>query len=68
MKKIFMCLLMGVFILAVSSSSRGQTYCSPAESVGTDCCDAGGTSSQGYSVDLGVCDTLHVVPFPTTDT
>jgi hypothetical protein len=68
MKRSFICLLMGVLILAFSSYSRGQEHCSPAESVGTNCCDAGGQSTQGYSVDLGSCDTLHVVPLATTDT
>jgi hypothetical protein len=59
--------LFGVLILALFSSSWAQFPCNPGDSVGTDCCGAD-SGDNAKSWDLGLCDTLHVVPWPETDT
>ncbi len=54
------------------SSSWAQFPCYPGDSVGTNCCGADSScyigGDCGYSLDLGSCDTLHVFPWPKTDT
>ncbi len=72
MKRFFPCLLVVILILAFSNSSWAQFPCWPGDSVGTNCCGADSGCypgpACGYSLDLGICDTLHVVPWPETDT
>jgi len=66
MKKNFTCVVFVMLLLTFCNSSWAQFPCWPGDSVLT-CCgvDSGGL---GYSYDLGICDTLHVKPWPCTDT
>jgi hypothetical protein len=60
-----------MLVLGLFGSSWAQFPCYPGDSVGTDCCGADSScyiGECGYSLDLGSCDTLHVVPWPKTDT
>ena len=66
MKRSFMCLLMVVLVLVFSNSSQAQFPCYPGDLADT-CCGAD-SGLEGYSWDLGICDTLYVVPWPHTDT
>jgi hypothetical protein len=65
-------LLLVMLVLGLVGSSWAQFPCYPGDSVGTNCCGADSScyigAECGYSLDLGMCDTLHVVPFPKTDT
>jgi hypothetical protein len=67
MKRFFPCLWVVILVLVFSNSSQAQFPCNPADSVGTNCCGAD-SGDYGHSWDLGFCDTLHVVPWPETDT
>jgi hypothetical protein len=70
MKKNFIFLLMVVLVLAFFSSSQAQCPCWPGDLVGTNCCGECSfpPDDPEYSVDLGICDTVYVVPWPHTDT
>ena len=57
---------MVILISLFFNSSWAQFPCNPGDSVET-CCGAD-SGHLGYSWDLGFCDTLHVVPWPKTDT
>jgi hypothetical protein len=59
-------LLTTMLVFAFFSSSWAQFPCNPGDSVET-CCGAD-SGHLGYSWDLGYCDTLHVLPWPKTDT
>lgn len=72
MKTNLLFLSLVILIMGLADSSSAQFPCHPEDSVGADCCGAdsgcyvGGDC--GYSLDLGTCDTLHVFPWPKTDT
>ena len=70
MNRIF--LFLAMLVLGLFSSSWAQFPCYPGDSVGADCCGADSScyiaDDCGYSLDLGTCDTLHVVPRPKPDT
>jgi hypothetical protein len=61
-----------VLVLILLSSSWAQFECYPGDSVSDNCCGADSScytvAQCGYSLDLGSCDTLRVVPWPKTDT
>jgi hypothetical protein len=59
--------LLALLPLVLSHSSEAQFPCNPGDSVGTDCCGAD-SGLNGYSWDLGFCDTLHVVAWQKIDT
>jgi hypothetical protein len=65
-KKFFPYLLMAALVLIFSNSSWGQFPCNPGDSV--DICCGADSGYLGYSRDLGICDTLYVVPWSETDT
>ena len=65
MKKGFIFFLV-MLALGLFTSSWAQFPCDPADSAAS-CCGAD-SGDGGYSRDLGVCDTLHVLPWPKPDT
>jgi hypothetical protein len=65
MKKGFTLLLVMV-VLGLFGSSWAQFPCDPADSAAS-CCGAD-SGADGYSWDLGTCDTLHIIPWPKPDT
>jgi hypothetical protein len=68
-KKIVLVIFLSILSVGLLFNlSSGQTNCDPADSNGTDCCDTAKAPGFNYSYDLGACDTLHVVPWPYTDT
>ncbi len=67
MRRLFSCLLAVIVVLVFTDPSPAQFPCYPGDSVGTDCCGAD-SGKDGYSWDLGLCDTLHVLPWAETDT
>ena len=66
MKRAFIFLLL-VLVLGCFSSSWAQFPCNPGDSVETNCCGAD-SGDDAYSWDLGICDTIHIIPWPETDT
>jgi hypothetical protein len=66
MKRVF-AFLLGALVLVMFSSSWAQFPCNPGDSVETNCCGAD-SGDDAYSWDLGTCDTLHIIPWPETDT
>ena len=70
MKRNFIFLLLAVLVLVFSNSSWAEFPCDPLDSA-TTCCGASGDWERNdtlFSKDLGICDTLYVVPWPHTDT
>jgi hypothetical protein len=59
-------LLLAFLLLVLSSSAWALFPCNPGDSAAS-CCHAD-SGLNGYSWDLGLCDTLHVVPWPKIDT
>ncbi len=71
MKSNLVYMLVVMLVLAFSDSSWAQFPCYPGDSVST-CCGADSSCYLpdvcGYSLDLGICDTLYVEPWAHTDT
>jgi hypothetical protein len=58
--------LFAILLLVFSNYCQAQFPCNPGDSVKV-CCGAD-SGDYGYSWDLGSCDSLHIFPWPRTDT